>query len=80
MTATRFTIIVAGSRSTLFGPFENEPERETMIGFRMYEYPSAIALRLDVRKGGLFLREHEPFRPAPHDSPTIILFNPGNEP
>ena len=73
---TYFAILIVDGRSTLFGPFDSDDQREQSIDFHLFDYPAATALRLDVDEGNVSLREHQPFCFVPQHHPEIVLFKP----
>ena len=73
---TFYAVIVMDGRSTLFGPYDSEDEREQSLGVRLFDHPSGIALRLNSCEGRLSLSEHEPLVLSTQHEPEIFLFDP----
>ena len=71
-----YAILIVDGRSTLFGPFDSDAQRETSIAFHLFDYPAASALRLDVDEGNVSLREHQSIYFVPQHHPEIVLFDP----
>jgi len=71
-----YAILIVEGRSTLFGPFDTDAQRETSIGFHLFDHPTATALRLKVDEGNVSLWEHQPFCSLPQGHPEIVLFKP----
>ncbi|KKM91322.1 hypothetical protein LCGC14_1229630 [marine sediment metagenome] len=71
-----YAILIVEGRSTLFGPFDTDDQREQSVGFHLFECPGAIVLRLDVDEGYVSMREPQPYCPVLDQSPNIVLFDP----
>jgi len=71
-----YAILVVDGRSTLFGPFDTDDQRDQSVSFHQFDHPAATALRLDVHDGVVSLKEHQPFCIVPQHHPDIVLFKP----